>query len=97
MSDHRKDLYKGEVEILPPEDEQPAFGRVFYSSGRGTVRVFKLGPFSGAALALATALMMAFGFLFLSGMLMLLVPLVLFGGVGAYLASRFGGFGRLPR
>ena len=88
---------RGEVEILPPENEEPSYGRVFYSAGRGTVKIVKLGPFGSALLALALGLALMLGFLFLGGMLMILIPLLAIGGVGAYLASRFGLLDRLPR
>ena len=97
MSQKPDNLNKGEVEILPPEREEPSFGRVFYSSGRGNVKIVKLGPLGGVFLALAMGVMLMLGFLFLGSLLAILMPLVAIGGVGAYLASRFGLFNRLPR
>jgi len=85
---------KHEVEILPPLKEDRGF---YYSTTRGTVKIVRLGPLGSLAVALTVGLVLALGFLFLSGMFLLLIPVVLLGGVGAYLAGRFGGFGRLPR
>ena len=97
MSQNPDKSTRGEIEILPPESEEPSFGRVFYSSGRGNVKIVKLGPLGGAFLALAMGLILMLGFLFLSGLLAILIPLVAISGVGAYIASRFGLFNRLPR
>ena len=95
--EHRIEIKKGNGEILPPLDEEPMAGRVFYSSGHGTVKIVKLGPFGAIMLMLAIGLILAFGFLFLGGVLMLLIPLLLVGGAAAYLAGRLGAFNRLLR
>jgi len=97
VTDQPDKFERGEVEILPPESEERVFGRVFYSSGRGSVKILKLGPLGGAFLALAIGLMLMLGFLFLSGLLAILIPLLAISGVAAYLASRLGLFNRLPR
>ena len=88
---------RGEVEILPPESEEQYLGRVIYSSGRRGVKIVKLGPLSSAFLALAIGLTLMLGFLFLGGLLAILIPFLAISGVAAYLASRLGLFNRLPR
>jgi hypothetical protein len=67
---------RGVVEILPPEEPRSSNGRVFYSTGHGTIRIVKLGPFASVLLALAVGLVLLAGFVFLSGALLFLLPIV---------------------
>lgn len=91
----RIEIKKGEFEILPPfKEREPGAGRIFYSTGRGSVKIVRLGPFGAIALMLGIGLVLSFSFLFLSGLLLLLVPLAVLGAAGAYLS---GGFRRLLR
>jgi hypothetical protein len=91
----RIEIKKGEAEILPPLDDRPKMaGRIFYSTGEGSVRIVRLGPLGAIALMGGFGLVLAFSLLFLSGLLMLLVPLAVIGGAVAYLT---GGFRRLLR
>jgi hypothetical protein len=91
----RIEIKRGEAEILPPlEDRETDAGRIFYSTGHGSVRIVKLGPFGAMALMAGIGLVLAFSLLFLSGLLMILVPLAVLGAAGAYLS---GGFRRLLR
>jgi hypothetical protein len=82
------------VEILPPTSGDQSFGHVFYSSGRGTAKIIRLGPLGAITTMLAIGLMLAFGLLFMSGMLLLLFATLVIRGTGAYLANRLRGFRR---
>jgi hypothetical protein len=81
---------KGEVEIIPP-GEDGASSRIWIATGAHSVKVVKLGPFSGLLLALAIGLIMALGLVFLSGVFLILVPVVALLGVGAWLSGLLGG------
>ncbi len=76
---------RGEVEILPPEDRTGPWGGAVYTTKRfGTVKVVRLGPVGGALLGFGLLAMVSLGFLFLSGALLLLLPiagLLTFGAV----------------
>lgn len=88
---------KGTVEIIPPGDETRASSRVFFSTGSQRVRVVKLGPFGSMVLAAALALAMALGFIFLTGIFLVLIPVVVVFGAIAYLTGASGNpFRRLP-
>ncbi len=91
----RIEIHKVKVEVLPPLQEERASGRVFYSSGGG-IKIVRLGPLGALGVFLLVGLFLAAGFFFLGGLLLLLAPLFVLGGVGAYLLNRFGG-GRLLR
>jgi len=93
----RIDIKRSDGEVLPPVGEESVSGRMFWSTGRGTVKVVRLGPLGALGVMLSIGLLLALGFMFLGGLLMLLLPLALIGGAGAYLANRFGVFNRLPR
>jgi hypothetical protein len=76
---------RGEVEILPPEDRTGPWGGAVYTTKRfGAVKVVRLGPVGGALLGFGLLVMVSLGFLFLSGALLLLLPiagLLTFGAV----------------
>jgi hypothetical protein len=80
----------GRIEILPPEDEVHSSGRIFYSSNFGSVKIVKLGPLASAAVAVGALAALALGFVFLSGALLLLIPLTLILGALAFLSRGFG-------
>ena len=80
----------GRVEILPPEDKLHSSGRIFYSSNFGSVKIVKLGPLASAAVAVGALIVLALGFLFLSGALLLLIPLTLILGALAFFSRGFG-------
>ena len=83
----RVETPRGRVEILPPEDDQPSSGRFSYSTGYGTIKIVKLGPFASVLLALAIGVVLLCGFIFLSGALLFLLPIVGLLAAGAALAG----------
>jgi VIT1/CCC1 family predicted Fe2+/Mn2+ transporter len=90
---------RGEVEIIPPgvETRERSRSRIWISTGSQRVKVVKLGPFGSLVLALALALMLALGFIFLTGVFLVLVPIVAIMGAIAYLTGASGNpFRRLP-
>lgn len=78
---------RGAVEILPPEESRSSSDRVFYSTGHGTIRIVKLGPFASVLLALAVGVVLLCGFIFLSGALLFLLPIVGLLAAGAALSG----------
>lgn len=87
----------GEVEIIPPHVETQASSRIWISTGSHRVKVVKLGPIGSALLALGLAIALALGFIFLTGVFLVLVPVVLVLGAIAYLTGASGNpFRRLP-
>jgi hypothetical protein len=81
---------RGRVEILPPEEDQSSSGRFSYSTGYGTIKVVKLGPVGSALLALAVGVVLLCGFVFLSGALLFLLPIVGLLAAGAALSAFLG-------
>ncbi len=86
----RVETPRGRVEILPPEDDQPSSGRFSYSTGYGTIKIVKLGPFASVLLALAVGVVLLCGFIFLSGALLFLLPIVGLLAAGASLSGFLG-------
>ena len=86
----RVETPRGRVEILPPEDDQSSSGRYSYSTGYGTIKIVKLGPFASVLLALAVGVVLLCGFIFLSGALLFLLPIVGLLAAGAALSGLFG-------
>jgi len=84
---NRVEAPKGRVDILPPEDDQSPAGRISYSTGYGTIKIVKLGPFASALLALAIGLVLVFGLIFLSGALLFLLPILALLAGGAALSG----------
>lgn len=88
---------RGQVEIIPPGEErrQERFddvgssSRIWISNG-GTVKIVKLGPVTGTLLLLAVLAVLALSFFFLSGLLLVLIPVAALVGVGAYLSGLLG-------
>ena len=78
---------RGPIEILPPEDGQTSSGRFSYSTGHGTIKIVKLGPFASMLLALALGVVLLCGFVFLSGALLFLLPIVGLLAAGAALSG----------
>jgi hypothetical protein len=81
---------RGPVEILPPEGDQPSSERHSYSTGYGTIKIVKLGPFASVLLALAIGVVLLCGFIFLSGALLFLLPIVGLLAAGAALSAFLG-------
>jgi len=86
----RVETPRGRVEILPPEDDQPPSGRFSYSTGYGTIKIVKLGPFASVLLALTVGVVLLCGFIFLSGALLFLLPIVGLLAAGAALSGLLG-------
>ena len=86
----RVETPRGRVEILPPEDDQPSSERFSYSTGYGTIKIVKLGPFASVLLALAVGVVLLCGFIFLSGALLFLLPVVGLLAAGAALSGLLG-------
>jgi hypothetical protein len=85
----RPESFKGDVEILPPEDGRASSGGYAYSFGHGTIKIVKLGPLASAFVGLAVCGALFLGFLFLSGALLLLLPVLGLLIVAAALAGIF--------
>jgi hypothetical protein len=85
------------VEILPPERGDRPDGRIHDSWERSTVKIVRLGPLGGLMMMLALGAMFVFGFVFLSGMLVLLIAAFALLGGGAYVANRLRGLGLFRR
>jgi hypothetical protein len=88
---------KGPIEILPPEHEdRPVSGGFAYSSGFGRVKIVKLGPLTSLALFIAISMILALGFIFLSGALLFILPIAGLLAAGAAASALFGNrFNRL--
>lgn len=86
----RVETPRGRIEILPPEDDQPSSGRFSYSTGYGTIKIVKLGPFASVLLAMAVGVVLLCGFIFLSGALLFLLPVVGLLAAGAALSGLLG-------
>jgi hypothetical protein len=87
---NRVETPRGRIEILPPEDDRSSSGRFAYSAGYGKIKIIKLiklGPFASVALALAVGLVLLFGFIFLSGALLFLLPIIGLVAAGAALSG----------
>lgn len=79
---------KGRVEIVLPGEEPSA--RVWVATGSQTIRVVKLGPLQSFALAVVALLLLWLGFLFLSGVFLVVAPIALAAAAVAYVAGRLG-------
>ncbi len=79
---------RGEVEILPPEDRSGPWGDAVYRTRSfGTVKVVRLGPVGAALLGFGLLGVVTFGFLFLGGLMLLLLPIAGFLTFGAMLSG----------
>jgi hypothetical protein len=82
---------KGQIEILPPEeDDRPIGGGFEYSSGFGRVKIVRLGPLSSLAVFAAICLAMALGLVFIGGALLFILPIAGLLAAGAALYGLFG-------
>jgi hypothetical protein len=98
--DRKDEETAGRVEIIPPgEQSRDAFttSRIWISSGSGDVKFVKLGPFQSLMVGLGALALVALGLFFLSGLFLILVPVVAALGAGAWIANKlgFGPFRRL--
>ena len=88
QNSERPERPRGEVEILPPDNRNGPWGDAVYSTKRfGTVKIVRLGPVGSALLGLGLLSMMTFGFLFLSGVMLLLLPIAGVLTLGAVLSG----------
>lgn len=86
-----------EVEIIPPGARTDAGSRIWISTGSHRIKVIKLGPIGSILMALAFAVALALGFIFLTGVFLALVPIVLVVGAIFYLTGASGNpFRRIP-
>ncbi|ATQ69983.1 MULTISPECIES: hypothetical protein [Methylosinus] len=85
-----------EIEILPPPPRSGARSRIWIGGTKG-VKVIKVGPFGSLLLALAFAVVLALGFIFLTSAFLVLLPVVLALAAISYLTGASGNpFRRLP-
>jgi hypothetical protein len=78
----------GEIEIIPPGVERGRSGsRIWISTGTNRVKVIKLGPIGSFVAALAMLVALALGFIFLTGVFLVLVPIVTVLGAIFYLTG----------
>jgi hypothetical protein len=85
---------KREIEIIPPDEEDnfsASSSRIWISTGGGEVRFVKLGPFGTMVAGLATLALLGLGFFFLSGLILLLIPVAAVLGLGAWFSGLIGG------
>lgn len=95
---HATEKPSSEIEILPPEAEGgPRSGARLWIGGTRSVRVIKVGPFGGALLALAGAIILALGLIFFASAFLVLIPVVLVVAAISWLTGASGNpFRRLP-
>lgn len=89
-----------EIEIFPPSSPSPPRSGVrsrVWIAGTDGVKVIKVGPVGSILLALAFAVIVALGFIFLTSAFLVLLPVVLALAVISYLTGASGNpFRRLP-
>ncbi|MBY6244024.1 hypothetical protein [Methylosinus sp. Sm6] len=85
-----------EIEILPPPPRSGTRSRIWIGGTKG-VKVIKIGPVGSVLLALAFAVILALGFIFLTSAFLVLLPVVLVLAAISYLTGASGNpFRRLP-
>lgn len=86
-----------EIEIIPPGQEAPrrdpfsGQSRIWIGNGAGEVKFIKLGPFQSLLLGVGLLAILGLGLFFLSGLFLILAPVVALLGVGAWLSGLIGG------
>lgn len=80
---------KGRVEIIMPGEEQSAM-RVWVATSSSGVKIVKLGPLQSLAVAIGLLLILWLGFLFLSGVFLIIAPFAIVIAAGAYIAGLLG-------
>lgn len=84
------DKPKGEVEIIPPgEDEEPS-SRIWIATGSHRIKVVKLGPFGSLLLAMAAGLVLLLGLAFFTSAFLILAPVAALLAGAAYISGRLG-------
>lgn len=79
---------KGEIEIIPPGEDDDASSRIWIAAGSRRIKVVKLGPFGSLLLTLAGGLFLLLGLAFFTGVFLILAPLALLLAGAAYLTGR---------
>lgn len=93
MSDEKR-----EIEIIPPgEDDAERRDEPFAQSGAriwvsngGEARFVRLGPIQGLILGIGLVLFVGLCLFFLSGVLLVMAPVMALIGVGAWVANKLG-------
>lgn len=83
------DKLKGRIEIIMPGEEHSAI-RVWVATNSNAIKVVKLGPLQSFAVLVGLLIFLWLGFLFMSGVLLIMVPLVIVIAAGAYLIGLLG-------
>jgi len=80
---------EGRVEIIMPGEERSAM-RVWVATNSHEIKVVKLGPLQSLAIGIVILLILWLGFLFLSGVFLIVAPIALVAAAVAYVAGRLG-------
>ena len=87
------------IEIIPPGpaqepseffDEVPVSGQIWIAGGGGRARIVRLGPFGSLVVGAAALFLLGLGFFFMTGLFLIVAPIVLLLGAGAWLAGSAG-------
>ncbi len=78
---------RGPIEIIPPGEERTS-SRIWISTGSRQFKIVRLGPIGSTLLALALIILSAIAFVFLTGLFLIIVPVLVAFAIVAYL---FGG------
>lgn len=87
------------IEIIPPGDarepseffdEVPVSGRIWIAGGDSRARIVKLGPFASLVAGAAALCLLGLGFFFMTGLFLIVAPVTLLLGAGAWLAGSAG-------
>lgn len=89
---------KREIEIIPPGEDDAgrrddpfaqSGARIWVSNG-GETKFVRLGPFQGVILGIGLLLFVGLCLFFLSGVLLVMAPVVALIGAGAWIANKLG-------
>jgi hypothetical protein len=83
------DAPNGRIEIVMPGNEHSAV-RVWVATNSAEVRIVKLGPFGTFLVIFGLLAVLWLGFLFMSGVLLIVVPFFIAIALGAYLIGLLG-------
>jgi hypothetical protein len=81
---------KGEIEIIPPGEDDDASSRIWIASSSHQIKVVKLGPFGSILLTVAAGLFLLLGIAFFTSAFLILAPIALLLAGAAYLTGRLG-------
>jgi hypothetical protein len=79
---------RGEIEIIPPGEDEDASPRVWIASGSRRIKVVKLGPFASLLTMLAGGLFLLLGLAFFTSVFLVLAPIAFLLAGAAYLTGR---------